>query len=72
MRRSALPDHEVSITVVEKLRHVAGISYADIASTAYKSGRAQLAIDVHKKNKNKTLNNCNTSFIIMKILNNQK
>ena len=54
------------------MRHVAGISYADIASTAYKSGRAQLAIDVHKKNKNKTLNNCNTSFIIMKILNNQK
>lgn len=39
-------DQVVLQTIVEKLRPISGISYAEIASTAYKYGRSQLATSV--------------------------
>ena len=41
--RTSVPDEEIYDTVVQRLRRWPGISYAEIASTAYRRNRRHLA-----------------------------
>jgi hypothetical protein len=43
VRRGRGDEQELSTAIVQKLREIPGISYAEIASAAFKSGRPQLA-----------------------------
>jgi DNA-directed RNA polymerase subunit F len=42
-KKTMLADSDICNMIVDKLSHVPGISYAEIASTAYKAGKTELA-----------------------------